>query len=41
MEKVLTLEKYNTAGVFSELYEKREEKGESAKEVITKPSRSL
>ena len=38
MEKVLTLEKDNTAGVFSELYEKREEKGESAKEVITEPT---
>jgi hypothetical protein len=38
VEKVLTLEKDNTAGVFSELYEKREEKGESAKEVITEPT---
>lgn len=36
MEKVLTLEKDNTAGIFSGLYGKKEE--ESAKEVITEPT---
>lgn len=36
MEKVLTLEKDNTAGIFSGLYGKKEE--ERAKEVITEPT---
>lgn len=36
MEKVLTLEKDKTAGIFSGLYEKKEE--ESAKEVVVEPT---